>query len=88
MKRFLEEYGFVILMIICIGGLVATAIIIKVRNDRMVNNNLADFVDTTQGDIGGQGLGDGDSGTDKGEGFAIPDSNKENGEVKTPDVMW
>ena len=88
MKRFLEEYGFVILIVICIGGLVATALIIKVRNDRMVMNNFSDFTNTSQTDLGGQGLGDGDSGTDKGEGYAIPDANKDGGEIKTPDVMW
>ena len=88
MKHLIEEFGFVIIGIICIAALVATVVIIRTHNNNMVKENYNEFTDKKKSEIGGKGLGDGDNGSAEGEGFAIPDSNKEEGNIKTPDVMW
>ncbi len=88
MEKFLEEYGFVILVVICIGFLVATVIVIRAKNNNMVKTNYSEFTDESKNEIGGKGLGDGDEGSTTGEGYKVPDSNKEDGELKKPDVMW
>ena len=54
MKRFLGEYGFVILIVIVITALVATAIVIKARNDSTVTQTYSEFTDRP--DAGGKGL--------------------------------
>ena len=88
MSKFLEEYGFITLMIVIIACIIFVATYVKLHNDKVVKENFSDFTDTTQTDIGGQGLGDGESGTDKGEGYKVPETNKENGKLKDPSIMW
>ena len=52
MRMFLEEYGFVILVIIVVAGLVAAVMIIHDRNTKQNQQNFSQFTDTE--DAGGK----------------------------------
>ena len=90
MKRMLEEYGFAITTIIAITILVAVAIIIyKVYFTEAKQSVNAEFETEVDGyQAGGQGLVDGEDAKKTGEGYKVPDSNKDGDTLKTPDVMW
>jgi hypothetical protein len=53
MKKFLEEYGMVMLAVIVIGAMVAVAMIIKNKNDIFVRNEYSDFTDPNVENVGG-----------------------------------
>lgn len=67
MKKFLEEYGMVMLAVIVIGAMVAVAMIIKNKNDIVVRNEYSDFTDPNVENVGGSGIQDEHRGDDEDE---------------------